>query len=74
MNDVTNITAINGNGRTVLCPECAERAGLARCNMKMQEIGQLFSKDTALLNGTVFPELFMPYEPERNYNMHPALN
>jgi len=45
------------------CPICAERSRLARAYVPMQKIGHMFCPETALRNGTVFPELFMPYEP-----------
>ncbi|MCL2407692.1 MAG: spore coat associated protein CotJA [Defluviitaleaceae bacterium] len=41
---------------------------LARCNMRRQEFGALYSPETALRNGTVFPELNMPYRWGNNPN------
>ena len=38
---------------------------LARAFVPFQKPGELFSHDTALKNGTIFPELYMPHEGRR---------
>ena len=42
-----------------------EAQQLARAYIPFQKLGELFTPECALLHGTLFPELFQPYnEPE----------
>lgn len=44
--------------------------GLGIASVPMQEWGEVYRPETAFANGTIFPDLHMPYYPPqaRNYN------
>ena len=50
----------------VKCPCCDKTLPMARAFVPMQrfDVGTLFHPGQGLLNGTIFPELYMPYKRE----------
>lgn len=39
-----------------------EHTPLAMCYVPMQEIGELYSENTAFEKGTIFPDLYFPFK------------
>lgn len=51
--------------RDFFIPPMPENASLAFAYIKFQQYGDISPTDEALLRGTVFGELYMPYQPAK---------